>query len=104
MYKIKETTGNLVIVSPLKTVNKTASGLILPDTKGKHQVCKVISVGKEVNNTEIQQGVLVAIPSILLEAPPLDKNKYHFEENDKEYYLIQQYGIELILEDVENTP
>ena len=103
MYKIKETTGNLVIVSPLKTVNKTASGLILPDTKGKHQVCKVISVGKEVNNNEIQQGVLVAVPSVLLDAP-LDKNKYHFEESDKEYYLIQQYGIELILEDVENTP
>ena len=103
MYKIKETTGNLVIVSPLKTVNKTASGLILPDTKGKHQVCKVISVGKEVNNNEIQKGVLVAIPSVLLDAP-LDKNKYHFEEPDKEYYLIQQYGIELILEDVENTP
>lgn len=103
MYKIKETTGNLVIVSPLKIVNKTSSGLILPDTKGKHQVCKVISVGKEVNNTEIQQGVLVAVPSILLEAP-LDKNKYHFEEPDREYYLIQQYGIELILEEVEDTP
>ena len=103
MYKIKETTGNLVIVSPLKTVNKTAAGLILPDTKGKHQVCKVISVGKEVNNAEIQQEVLVAVPSVLLDAP-LDKNKYHFEENDKEYYLIQQYGIELILEKSENTP
>ena len=103
MYKIKETTGNLVIVSPLKTVNKTASGLILPDTKGKHQVCKVVSVGKEVNNDEIQQGVLVAVPSVLLEAP-LDKNKYHFEEPDREYYLIQQYGIELILEEVEDTP
>ena len=103
MYKIKETTGNLVIVSPLKIVNKTSSGLILPDTKGKHQVCKVISVGKEVNNNEIQQGALVAIPSVLLDAP-LDKNKYHFEESDKEYYLIQQYGIELILEDIENTP
>ena len=103
MYKIKETTGNLVIVSPLKMVNKTSSGLILPDTKGKHQVCKVISVGKEVNNNEIQQGALVAIPSVLLDAP-LDKNKYHFEETDKEYYLIQQYGIELILEDIENTP
>ena len=103
MYKIKETTGNLVIVSPLKTVNKTSSGLILPDTKGKHQVCKVISVGKEVNNTEIQQGVLVAVPSVLLDAP-LDKNKYHFEEPDREYYLIQQYGIELILEEVEDTP
>ena len=102
MYTIKETTGNLVIVSPLKIVNKTSSGLILPDTKGKHQVCKVISVGKEVNNTEIQQGVLVAIPSVLLDAP-LDKNKYHFEETDKEYYLIQQYGIELILEEVENA-
>lgn len=102
MYKIKETTGNLVIVSPLKTVNKTASGLILPDTKGKHQVCKVISVGKEVNNAEIQQGVLVAVPSVLLDAP-LDKNKYHFEESNKEYYLIQQYGIELILEEVENA-
>ena len=103
MYKIKETTGNLVIVSPLKIVNKTSSGLILPDTKGKHQVCKVVSVGKEVNNTEIQKGVLVAVPSILLEAP-LDKNKYHFEEPDREYYLIQQYGIELILEEVEDTP
>ena len=103
MYKIKETTGNLVIVSPLKIVNKTSSGLILPDTKGKHQVCKVVSVGKEVNNTEIQKGGLVAIPSILLEAP-LDKNKYHFEEPDREYYLIQQYGIELILEEVEDTP
>ena len=103
MYKIKETTGNLVIVSPLKIVNKTSSGLILPDTKGKHQVCRVISVGKEVNNNAIQQGVLVAIPSVLLDAP-LDKNKYHFEESDKEYYLIQQYGIELILEDIENTP
>ena len=103
MYKIKETTGNLVIISPLKIVNKTSSGLILPDTKGKHQVCKVVSVGKEVNNTEIQQGVLVAVPSILLEAP-LDKNKYHFEEPDREYYLIQQYGIELILEEVEDTP
>ena len=103
MYKIKETTGNLVIVSPLKTVNKTSSGLILPDTKGKHQVCRVVSVGKEVNNNEIQKGALVAVPSILLEAP-LDKNKYHFEETDKEYYLIQQYGIELILENVEDTP
>ena len=103
MYKIKETTGNLVIVSPLKIVNKTSSGLILPDTKGKHQVCKVVSVGKEVNNNEIQQGALVAVPSILLEAP-LDKNKYHFEEPDREYYLIQQYGIELILEEVEDTP
>ena len=103
MYKIKETTGNLVIVSPLKIVNKTSSGLILPDTKGKHQVCRVVSVGKEVNNNEIQQGVLVAIPSVLLEAP-LDKNKYHFEEPDREYYLIQQYGIELILEEVEDTP
>ena len=103
MYKIKETTGNLVIVSPLKIVNKTSSGLILPDTKGKHQVCKVVSVGKEVNNNEIQAGVLVAIPSVLLEAP-LDKNKYHFEEPDREYYLIQQYGIELILEEVEDTP
>ena len=103
MYKIKETTGNLVIVSPLKIVNKTSSGLILPDTKGKHQVCRVISVGKEVNNNEIRQGVLVAIPSILLEAL-LDKNKYHFEEPDREYYLIQQYGIELILEEVEDTP
>ena len=103
MYKIKETTGNLVIVSPLKTVNKTASGLILPDTKGKHQVCRVVSVGKEVNNNEIRQGVLVAVPSVLLEAP-LDKNKYHFEEPDREYYLIQQYGIELILEEVEDTP
>lgn len=103
MYKIKETTGNLVIVSPLKIVNKTSSGLILPDTKGKHQVCRVVSVGKEVNNNEIRQGVLVAIPSVLLEAP-LDKNKYHFEEPDREYYLIQQYGIELILEEVENTP
>ena len=103
MYKIKETTGNLVIVSPLKIVNKTSSGLILPDTKGKHQVCKVVSVGKEVNNNEIQAGVLVAIPSVLLDAP-LDKNKYHFEESDKEYYLIQQYGIELILEEIENTP
>ena len=103
MYKIKETTGNLVIVSPLKIVNKTSSGLILPDTKGKHQVCRVISVGKEVNNNEIQQGALVAVPSILLEAP-LDKNKYHFEEPDREYYLIQQYGIELILEEVEDTP
>ena len=103
MYKIKETTGNLVIVSPLKIVNKTSSGLILPDTKGKHQVCRVISVGKEVNNNEIRQGVLVAIPSVLLEAP-LDKNKYHFEEPDREYYLIQQYGIELILEEVEDTP
>ena len=103
MYKIKETTGNLVIVSPLKIVNKTSSGLILPDTKGKHQVCKVVSVGKEVNNNEIRQGVLVAIPSVLLEAP-LDKNKYHFEEPDREYYLIQQYGIELILEEVEDTP
>lgn len=102
MYKIKETTGNLVIVSPLKTVNKTSSGLILPDTKGKHQVCKVINVGKEVNNNEIQEGVLVAVPSVLLDAP-LDKNKYHFEESDKEYYLIQQYGIELILEAVENA-
>ena len=102
MYKIKETTGNLVIVSPLKIVNKTSSGLILPDTKGKHQVCKVISVGKEVNNNEIQEGVLVAVPSVLLEAP-LDKNKYHFEEPDREYYLIQQYGIELILEEVENA-
>ena len=103
MYKIKETTGNLVIVSPLKIVNKTSSGLILPDTKGKHQVCRVVSVGKEVNNNEIQKGALVAVPSILLEAP-LDKNKYHFEETDKEYYLIQQYGIELILENVEDTP
>ena len=103
MYKIKETTGNLVIVSPLKIVNKTSSGLILPDTKGKHQVCKVISVGKEVNNNEIQKGALVAVPSVLLEAP-LDKNKYHFEEPDREYYLIQQYGIELILEEVEDTP
>ena len=103
MYKIKETTGNLVIVSPLKIVNKTSSGLILPDTKGKHQVCRVFSVGKEVNNNEIRQGVLVAIPSVLLEAP-LDKNKYHFEEPDREYYLIQQYGIELILEEVEDTP
>lgn len=103
MYKIKETTGNLVIVSPLKIVNKTSSGLILPDTKGKHQVCRVVSVGKEVNNNEIRQGVLVAIPSVLLEAP-LDKNKYHFEEPDREYYLIQQYGIELILEEVEDTP
>lgn len=103
MYKIKETTGNLVIVSPLKIVNKTSSGLILPDTKGKHQVCRVVSVGKEVNNNEIRQGVLVAIPSVLLEAP-LDKNKYHFEETDREYYLIQQYGIELILEEIENTP
>ena len=103
MYKIKETTGNLVIVSPLKIVNKTSSGLILPDTKGKHQVCRVVSVGKEVNNNEIRQGVLVAIPSVLLEAP-LDKNKYHFEEPDREYYLIQQYGIELILEQIENTP
>ena len=103
MYKIKETTGNLVIVSPLKIVNKTSSGLILPDTKGKHQVCRVVSVGKEVNNNEIQKGALVAVPSILLEAP-LDKNKYHFEEPDREYYLIQQYGIELILEEVENTP
>ena len=103
MYKIKETTGNLVIVSPLKIVNKTSSGLILPDTKGKHQVCKVISVGKEVNNNEIQQGALVAVPSVLLEAS-LDKNKYHFEEPDREYYLIQQYGIELILEEVEDTP
>ena len=103
MYKIKETTGNLVIVSPLKIVNKTSSGLILPDTKGKHQVCKVVSVGKEVNNNEIQAGVLVAIPSVLLDAP-LDKNKYHFEESDKEYYLIQQYGIELILEEVEDAP
>ena len=103
MYKIKETTGNLVIVSPLKIVNKTSSGLILPDTKGKHQVCKVVSVGKEVNNNEIQQGALVAVPSILLEAP-LDKNKYHFKELDREYYLIQQYGIELILEEVEDTP
>ena len=102
MYKIKETTGNLVIVSPLKIVNKTSSGLILPDTKGKHQVCKVVSVGKEVNNTEIQKGGLVAVPSVLLEAP-LDKNKYNFEETDKEYYLIQQYGIELILEEVENA-
>mgnify|MGYP003590915417 CR=1 FL=1 len=102
MYKIKETTGNLVIVSPLKIVNKTSSGLILPDTKGKHQVCKVISVGKEVNNNEIQEGVLVAVPSVLLDAP-LDKNKYHFEEPDREYYLIQQYGIELILEEVENA-
>ena len=99
MYKIKETTGNLVIVSPLKIVNKTSSGLILPDTKGKHQVCRVVSVGKEVNNNEIRQGVLVAIPSVLLEAP-LDKNKYHFEEPDREYYLIQQYGIELILEEL----
>ena len=103
MYKIKETTGNLVIISPLKIVNKTSSGLILPDTKGKHQVCRVVSVGKEVNNTEIQKGGLVAVPSVLLEAP-LDKNKYHFEEPDREYYLIQQYGIELILEEVENTP
>ena len=103
MYKIKETTGNLVIVSPLKIVNKTSSGLILPDTKGKHQVCKVVSVGKEVNNNEIQAGVLVAIPSVLLDAP-LDKNKYHFKESDREYYLIQQYGIELILEEVEDTP
>ena len=103
MYKIKETTGNLVIVSPLKIVNKTSSGLILPDTKGKHQVCKVVSVGKEVNNNEIQKGGLVAVPSVLLEAP-LDKNKYHFEEPDREYYLIQQYGIELILEEVEDTP
>ena len=103
MYKIKETTGNLVIVSPLKIVNKTSSGLILPDTKGKHQVCRVISVGKEVNNNEIQKGALVAVPSVLLEAP-LDKNKYHFEEPDREYYLIQQYGIELILEEVEDTP
>ena len=103
MYKIKETTGNLVIVSPLKIVNKTSSGLILPDTKGKHQVCRVISVGNEVNNNEIRQGALVAVPSILLEAP-LDKNKYHFEETDREYYLIQQYGIELILEEIENTP
>ena len=103
MYKIKETTGNLVIVSPLKIVNKTSSGLILPDTKGKHQVCRVVSVGKEVNNNEIQKGALVAVPSILLEAP-LDKNKYNFEETDKEYYLIQQYGIELILENVEDTP
>ena len=102
MYKIKETTGNLVIVSPLKIVNKTSSGLILPDTKGKHQVCRVVSVGKEVNNNEIQQGALVAVPSVLLEAP-LDKNKYHFEEPDREYYLIQQYGIELILEEVENA-
>ena len=102
MYTIKETTGNLVIISPLKTVNKTASGLILPDTKGKHQVCKVVSVGKEVNNNKIQPGVLVAIPSVLLDAP-LDKNKYHFEEVDKEYYLIQQYGIELILEEVEDN-
>ena len=99
MYKIKETTGNLVIVSPLKIVNKTSSGLILPDTKGKHQVCRVVSVGKEVNNNEIRQGVLVAIPSVLLEVP-LDKNKYHFEEPDREYYLIQQYGIELILEEL----
>ena len=103
MYKIKETTGNLVIVSPLKIVNKTSSGLILPDTKGKHQVCRVISVGKEVNNNEIQQGALVAVPSILLEAP-LDKNKYHFEEPDREHYLIQQYGIELILGEVKNMP
>ena len=102
MYEIKETTGNLVIVSPLKTVNKTASGLILPDTKGKHQVCRVVSVGKEVNNNEIQKGALVAVPSVLLDAP-LDKNKYHFEEPDREYYLIQQYGIELILEEVENA-
>ena len=103
MYKIKETTGNLVIISPLKIVNKTSSGLILPDTKGKHQVCRVVSVGKEVNNTEIQKGGLVAVPSVLLEAP-LDKNKYHFEEPDREYYLIQQYGIELILGEVKNMP
>ena len=103
MYKIKETTGNLVIVSPLKIVNKTSSGLILPDTKGKHQVCRVVSVGKEVNNNEIQKGALVAVPSVLLEAP-LDKNKYHFEEPDREYYLIQQYGIELILAEVKNMP
>lgn len=102
MYKIKETTGNLVIVSPLKIANKTSSGLILPNTKGKHQVCKVVSVGKEVNNNEIQEGVLVAVPSVLLDAT-LDKNKYHFEEADKEYYLIQQYGIELILKEVENA-
>ena len=140
MYTIKETTGNLVLVKTLKSVEKKVGVLYMPNSKGKYAICEVIKVGTEVKNTSIKENVIVAVPSILLdkssslddtfglpteiiinkekEALPINENeptsdRVFKEEYNKsnpitkekiEYYLLQEYSIELILENVEDTP
>ena len=66
MYTIRQLTGNLLIVSPLPLPEpKTASGLFIPNTKGKETVCEVIKIGNEVTNPMIKIGDLVTVDSDL---------------------------------------
>lgn len=102
MYKIEQVTGNLVLITPLKVEERKVKGLYVPNTKGKHTVCKVIAVGNEVTNDNIKKHSLVLVPSILISEGELDRNMFDFEEEKQNYYLIQQYGIDAIVSNVEN--
>ena len=103
MYSIKQLTGNLVIVSPIPNAEaKTASGLILPNTKGKETICEVIKVGNEVTNENIKEDQFVTVESVVLQqSTELDKI-YDFQKDKRKYYLVQQFGITSIVEPIKN--
>ena len=104
MYSITQLTGNLVIVSPISNVEaKTASGLILPNTKGKETICEVIEVGNEVTNENITKDKLVTVESVILQQTTELDRIYDFQKDKRKYYLIQQFGITSIVEPIENV-
>lgn len=99
MYTIRQLTGNLLIVSPIPLPEpKTASGLFIPNTKGKETVCEVIKIGNEVTNPMIKIGDLVTVDSELLKSAAELDRQYNFQKEKRKYYHIQQYGINAIVD------
>ena len=102
MYKINEITGNLVLVAPIKQAPRMHHGIIMPDTKGKHAVCIVVKVGLDVTNDRIVEKALVAVPFELVNSTfnsPFDL-PFEGKEDKQEYFLLQQFGIDMIIEAV----
>ena len=101
MYDIKQLTGNLVLITPVKKEEKMVKGLYVPNSRGKHTVCKVLLIGDKLVSTQIAPNDLVLVPSELLVNGSLDRDLFTFQEDKQEYFLIQEYGIDAILSHVD---
>lgn len=97
MLKVKALQSNLVIVEVLRDTTTTPGGIIF-NTKKEQTLAKVINTGELKVFPDVVKDSLILVDTKMLEQSSKIDRIFDFAEPQKEYRLIDEYMIKMVVE------
>jgi hypothetical protein len=100
--EVKSLQDNYVLIEVQQTpTRQLKGGLIDPNTKGTHALCKVIKTGVLKVFPTLMPGDLVIVSEYVIGEANKLPDIYTFQEKGKAYRIIQEYAIDMVVNEVE---